>query len=362
MAKEGLISIPDLSKWEEMKSPAKRDDRIRNADPSLPLDVFGMILSKAMDTEPKCALDLLVPDWNACKREHRTLEKSLQLTRVVTYIRGVGCQPSNLTADFDHGDEHILLPMKALDDRVLTLNKWCYNETVRLFFQKGTQVFQLAKDTLPENIAEQGFLTHVEDTYPLRGAEMRKFLPFDDDLPEVANRMIPFGETYIFKLLRHLVIHSPLALLEVSASTMVDPNMEISEGNLEALDMAIDLDRATPIWLSWSQMPQLESVLLDLRIYSHELNTERGCMGKDEIIRRAQEMGRWLNLKLLVIAGLQSYDFATSYESYTAERIEEEDEINGEPNWIKIFMPAVQPGGRIILVDRLADDLTSILE
>ncbi|KAI0882828.1 uncharacterized protein GGS22DRAFT_195557 [Annulohypoxylon maeteangense] len=408
MAREGLISIPDLPKWPEQESiddssgtysPYEENDlpnakkmvanaysndydinrqyqkykfdeeeleerknRIIGTDSALPLDVFSLILDKAIDTEPKCALDLLVPDWNACKREHPTVERSLHLTRVVTYTKGVGYESSSFTANFDHGDEHILLPMKALDDRVLTLNKWCYDETVRLFYQKGTQVFQLAKDTLPNDLATQAFLFHVEDTYPIRGEDMRKFLPFDDDLPTVPNRITPLGESYIFKLLRHLVVHSPLALMDVSARTMVDPKIEISEENIEALDMAIDLDRATPIWLAWSQMPQLESVLLDLRIYSHELNTERGCIGKDEIISRAREMGRWLKLKLLVIAGLQSYDFATSYESYTAKRIEDEDEINGEPNWIRIFMPAVQPGGRIILVDRLADDLSILFE
>ncbi|KAI1214174.1 uncharacterized protein F4807DRAFT_455819 [Annulohypoxylon truncatum] len=338
----------------------ERKNRNSNASPNLPPDMFAMILEKVINKEPKCALDLLVPDWNACKREHRTLERSLQLTRVVTYTRGIGYQASHFTANFDHGEDHIFLPMKTLDDRVLTLNKWCYDETVRIFFQEGTQVFRMAIDTLPDDIAEQSFLTHVQDTYPIRGQVLRRFLPFDDDLPTVANRKTPFGKSHVFKLLRHLVVHSPLALMDVSARSMVDPETEISDDNLEALDMAIDLDRATPIWLSWSKMPQLESVLLDLRIYSHDLNTERGCIGKSEIIKRAQEMGRWLKLKLLVIAGLQSYGFATSYDSYTAERIESEDEINGEPNWIKIFMPAIQPGGRIILVDRLADDLSSL--
>ncbi|KAI2463250.1 hypothetical protein F4781DRAFT_417218 [Annulohypoxylon bovei var. microspora] len=229
--------------------------------------------------------------------------------------------------------------MKALDDRLLTLNKWCYNETVRSFYQEATQVFQLAQDTLPEDITQESFLTHIEETYPIRGQFLREFLPFDDDLPRVANRMTPDGRSYAFKLLRHLVVHSPLALMGVSARSMVGPGTGISDDNLEALDMAIDLDRASPIWLSWSQMPKLESVLLDLRVYSHDINTDRGCIGKYEIIRRAQEMGRWLKLKLLVIAGLQSYAFATSYESYTTERIECEDEIGGEPNWIKIFMP-----------------------
>ncbi|KAI1086195.1 hypothetical protein F5B19DRAFT_480126 [Rostrohypoxylon terebratum] len=308
-----------------------------------------------MDAEPRCALELLVPDWNTCKLDHSIQEGSPQLTRVVTYTREIGDQASTFTANLDHGDDHILLPMRALDHRVLTLNKWCCDEAIRRSFLEGAQVFKLEKDTLPRDIAEEGFVVQTDETYPIRGRALRKCLPFDDDLSVVGNQKTPFGNLYLFKLLRHLVIHSPLALMEVSARNMVDPELDISEENLDALDMAIDLDRATPIWLSWSKMPQLKSVLLDLRIYSRDLNTDRGCIGKDEIIKRAQEMGRSLSLELLVIAGLQSYDFATSYEGYMAGDIEGLDEINGEPNWIKIFRPAIRPGGRIILVDRLAD-------
>ncbi|KAI1100241.1 hypothetical protein F4804DRAFT_344897 [Jackrogersella minutella] len=311
----------------------------------LPSEILSMIISRAIDSEPRCALDLLVPDWNVCKQENPLLEILLELTRVVTYTRGLEGNDSSLTVSFDHGDDDILLPIKSLDGSILKLDKWCYNEAVRLFFQYSTQVFQLAADVVPNNIAEQYFLEHRGDCYPIRGQRSREFLHFDDEWPIVPKKQTPGGESYIFNLLRHIVVRSPLTLMD----------KEISDANLEAFDTAIDHDRSSPIWLSWSQMPMLESVLLDLRIYSHDLNTDRGCVGKDEIIRRAQEMGRWLKLKLLVIAGLQSYSFSTSYRSYTAGNIDKEDEMNGEPNWIKIFMCAVRPGGKLVLVDRLTD-------
>lgn len=365
MARDGLISIENLPENPGTDSSrsdsthtlsSSEDDLDGDVIPDLPLSAFSAIFDRTMDVEPRCALELLVLDWNTCEPDHPTPERSQHLTRIVTYTRETGSRASKFTAKSGHGRKHILLPMKALDNRLVALNKWCCDETVRIYFQKGTQVFQLSKDTLPEDIAEDGFVLHTDETFPIRGKALRKCLPFDDDSSAVGNQTTPFGKTYLFKLLRHLVVHSPLTLMEVSARNMVDPELGVSEENLDALDMAIDLDRATPIWLSWSQMPRLESVLLDLRIYSHNLNTDRGCIGKDEIIKRAQEMGRCLNLKLLVLAGLQSYDFVTKYEGYTVGDIEDQDEINGEPNWIKIFRPAIRPGGRIILIDRLEDN------
>ncbi|KAI0838852.1 hypothetical protein F5Y06DRAFT_303488 [Hypoxylon sp. FL0890] len=335
----------------------KKKKRKTKSDVQLPPEVLSRIFSSAMDSDPICALDLLVPDWRICKRENPLLEKCLEITRVVTYTRGSDGKASRLAVNFGHGDrDHIFLPMKSLDDRLLRLNKRYYNEVVRSFFQEGTQVFHFAADTVPENITDESFLEPEGKTFPIRGRRTLDIIPFDDETTNPPKKKTPNGETYIFKILRHVVIHSPLSLMDVDARTIVGPEAQISEANLEALDIDIDFDRAAPLWLSWSQMPMLESVLLDLRIYSHDLNTRRGIVGKSEIIRQAREMGRWLRLKLLVISGLQSYSFETSYESYTAKRVEEDDEIDGEPNWIKIFMAAVRPGGKLILVDRLMDE------
>ncbi|KAI1397278.1 hypothetical protein F4819DRAFT_503575 [Hypoxylon fuscum] len=316
-----------------------------------------MQFADPIDSAPRCALDLLVPDWKACNREDPLRERALKLTRVVTYMRGVDGKGDNFTTTFGHDDgDHIFLPMKSLDDRILRINTRYHSETLRSYFNEGTQVFQLTADTIPSDATGESFLVNWRDAFPMRGQRSRSILPFDDEQPGALKRKIPNGSPYIFKLLRHIVIHSPLALINVDARTMIGIDAKISDDNLEALNKAIDLDRASHLWLSWSEMPMLQSVLLDLRIYGHDLNTDRGCISKGEIVERAKEMGRWLRLKLLVIAGLQSYSFNTSYELYTAKRIMEDDEVDGEPNWIKIFMPAVRPGGKLVLVDRLNEE------
>ncbi|KAI1410890.1 hypothetical protein F5Y13DRAFT_191970 [Hypoxylon sp. FL1857] len=316
-----------------------------------------MVFSSAIDSDPICAFDLLVPDWSVCKREDPLLERYLEITRVVTYTPGNDSKASSLNVSFDHDDrDHILLPIKSLDDRLLRLNKRYCNEVVRSFFQEGTQVFRFAADTVPADVLEESFISSVESVFPIRGRRALDILPFDDEITNPPKKKTPNGETHIFKILRHIVIHSPLSLMDVDARSLVGQDTIIDEANLEALDVDIDFDRASPMWVSWSQMTRLESVLLDLRIYSHDLNTTRGIVGKGEIMRQAREMGRWLRLKLLVIAGLQSYTFETDYNDYTTKRVEEDDGIDGEPNWIKIFMGAVRPGGKLVLVDRLMDE------
>ncbi|KAI0160953.1 hypothetical protein GGR52DRAFT_562311 [Hypoxylon sp. FL1284] len=339
---------------ETPKECAKR--KIKDID-QLPLAVLSAVWSRCSDSSPRCALDLLVPDWRVCDRENPLLEKASAVTQVVTYTRCVDGGVGTFSTMFGHGDnDHILLPMKSLQDRLLVVNAWSSNETVRLFFQGGTQVFELAENHLPKDIAGEYLLENWRDMFPMRSKRLRDVLPFDDEQPEEKRKTLD-SPPYIFKLLRHLVVNSPLTLIDVDAQNMVGSRTDISEAGLEALNKAIDLDRTSHLWLSWSQMPLLESVLLDLRIYSHDANTDRGCVGKAEIVERAREMGRWLRLKLLVIAGLQSYSLTTRYGSYCAGagQIEEDDEVDGEPNWVKIFMPAVRPGGKLVLVDRRVD-------
>ncbi|KAI0850566.1 hypothetical protein F5Y00DRAFT_252257 [Daldinia vernicosa] len=340
----------------------RRTEAETDASVSLPPEIISSVLSESLLSIDQCALDLLVPDWHPRKQYNPLSDNPLNLTRVVTYTRGIDGKVGSLITSLGHGDDdHNFLPVKFPDKNLLALNKWCNNEVIRVLCLEGAQVFELAADGLPPTIAEESFLGNRRDTFPIRGKRSRGILPYDDEDPEADKKVMPSGSPYIFKLLRHIVIRSPLTLMDVDARSMIGFEAQTNDANLEALDMLIDLDRGSPLWLSWSKMPMLESVLLDLRIYSHDVNTDRGCIGKGEIIRRAQEMGRWLRLKLLVIAGLQSYSFDTSYDACTAELVEEADEIDGGPNWIKIFSPAVRPGGKLILVDRLTDESTDFL-
>ncbi|KAI1383077.1 uncharacterized protein F4822DRAFT_440765 [Hypoxylon trugodes] len=330
----------------------KKRKRVTRTNHQVAPEILSMILSNAMGSEPRCAFDLLLSDWSACKKS-----SSGPLMRSIIYTKGTISSASSLWETFEHHDkDHILLPTKTRDERLVMINQLCHNEVVKIFFRQSAQVFELGPDSLPDNIGEESFLDTWEEAFPIRGRRSRGILPFDDDDFRPPEKSAPFGTPHIYDLLRHIVIRSPLTLLDLDARGLVGPKAKIGYANLEVLDMAIDLDRASPLWVSWSQMPSLESVILDLRIYSNELNTERGCIGKHEIIERAQEMGRWLRLKLLVIAGLQSYMFETSYKSYTMEQIETEDELGSKPNWLKIFMPALRPGGKLVLLDRLNNE------
>ncbi|CAJ2512747.1 Uu.00g008660.m01.CDS01 [Anthostomella pinea] len=290
----------------------------------LPSEIISMILSQAMDENPTCALDLLVPDWNICKRETPELEKFLEVTRIVT------------------------------------LNAAYYGECIRHFHRNSTHVFLLDVAETPISVTDENFLTNWEQLFPLRGQRAQSVLPYDDEPRDVPKHQAPFMHKPMYEDLRHIVIHSPLKLVDVTARSMFKVGDGLSEADLDSLDNALDLDRAAHLWLSWSRMPRLESVLLDLRIYSQDLNTERGCLSKSMVIEQVQEMGRCLRLKLLVIAGLQSYSLETGCKSLIAEEIEEEDELDGQTNWIKVFRPALWPGGKLVLVDRLVDEIPSL--
>ncbi|KAI1165144.1 hypothetical protein F5B18DRAFT_612969 [Nemania serpens] len=58
----------------------------------LPLEIISTVISQVIVTKPTCALDLVVPDWRICNRETPQLEKSLGVTRIMTYTRGVRFQ------------------------------------------------------------------------------------------------------------------------------------------------------------------------------------------------------------------------------------------------------------------------------
>ncbi|KAI1073662.1 hypothetical protein F5B20DRAFT_574654 [Whalleya microplaca] len=346
----------EVHKQEDNAGERKRQETERAY---LPREIISMILSRALDREPRCALDLLVPDWHICTRQTPALEEVLENTRVVTYTRGAaeGEQGTLSCNHRHHDDDHILLPMKELDERLLKIDKWCYNEAMRAYFQDSVQAFQLTADDHLPGLADESYLANWRYAYPIRGQRAQSILPYDDEHLEMAKLQTPLGAPHVFSLLRHIVVHSPLELLNVDARSALRRDTGVSDAALDTLNTAFDLDRASHLYLSWSQMPMLESVLLDLRVYSTDLNTDRGCISKKDIISRAQEMGRWLRLNLLVIAGLQSYSFfEIKYEDITAEQVENEDGLDGEPNWIKLFAPALRPGGKLVLVDRLLDD------
>ncbi|KAI1818954.1 hypothetical protein F4861DRAFT_534834 [Xylaria intraflava] len=269
---------------------------------------------------------LVVPDWHICQENKMHFHPTQKSTQTVTYTKGTKYEVATLTSSFDHGiDVNILTPIVSLNQDALTINVQFSSDYIQHFNRNHTHVFTL----------EKILVTDWKNLMPLRSQKMRAILPFDDEpINTTKRKMIPLS-TPIYQNIRHIV-HNICKQL---------------------LNDALNLDRSAHLWLSWSQMPKLESVFLDLRVYSSGLNTEQKWLSKFDIIARARIMGQYLQLKILMIAGLQSYEFKIEYEGRTASDLEQWDKIENEPNWIKIFGPAIREGGKIILVDKYIDEL-----
>ncbi|KAI1120903.1 hypothetical protein F5Y10DRAFT_289139 [Nemania abortiva] len=305
-----------------------------------------MIISHATVAEPRCALNLVVPDWKICPRENSEPQASSKITRVVTYARGVGVQVGVLSYKYEHRD---------FDPNIVALNVSFCSEYTRNFYRNHTHVFTLGTSNLPGGAVEEIIRNDWREAQPLRNSRLKAILPFDDEKIEDAKTRASLTLDPIYRYLRHIAVHSPLELMRVEEKKLGTAEHASSQAGPNTLHDALDLDRSAHLWLSWSRMVSLESVFLDLRFYSHDINTQKKCLSKLQVIERAREMGRHLQLKTLVLAGLQSYSFRVSYEGITARDIEQWDEIDGEPNWIGIFRPAIRGGGKIILVDKLVD-------
>jgi hypothetical protein len=341
----------------EVSSASDQKRRKVGCAPHLPLELVAMIVSQMLVVEPRCALDLVVPDWRICHREYPDLEKSLKISRIVTYIRGTGFEVGSLSCNFEHGEkDHILTSIAEFDHSAVTVSVGFSSEYTKAFYRNHTHVFTLSANDLSGETVEDVMVSDRRDILSLRSRKARAILPFDDEPVDVIERRALPHSAPIYQHLRHIAVHSPLELMQTNAETLWTSERGGEQSDIEAPHTVFDLDRAAHLWLSWSLVPNLETVFLDLRIYSHDLNTERRCLSKFEIMDRAHEMARHLQLKTLMLAGLQSYSFQTEYEGVRGRHIEQWDEIDGEPNWIKIFRPAIRPGGKIVLVDRLVDN------
>ncbi|KAI1342454.1 hypothetical protein F5Y15DRAFT_429766 [Xylariaceae sp. FL0016] len=353
---------PELIVSRGLKRPAETSDdesvipkrQKRECEARISTEILSLVFSEAMDSPPQCALDILVPEWNICTRANPNLEQVLESTRIVSYTRGREDRVGTLVCSFGHGDQdHILLPMKRFDDGLAVLNKMAYEEVSRDLYRNGTQIFRLTHIALSNQKAQT---CH----FPLRSAKSREILPYDDEHADTEKKISPHSGKPIYTHLRHVAVHSPMELRGITAASMPEQGHPMSDEELRHLDQAINLDLSSPLFLAWSLMPQLESVLLDLRVYSHEQNTERGILSKRTIVQRAAEMGKYLRLKLLVIAGLCSYDFEMRHGGISAEDAESRAEIDGEPNWIRAFRQALKPGGKLVLIDRVSDEVYNL--
>lgn len=344
-------------------SSCRMTTSVHDMTPRLPPELMAMVISQMLVTEPRCALGLVAPDWHICGAEaDGSPRRSPGLFQVVTYTRGMEFRTGALSCSSSHGDgDHILTHMADLDPNVMALNAGCAWEHTRELYRRNTHVFTPATSDMPEEIIDEiarslGIDSDRINSIPRRRSRRSELiLPFDDESPGITKPEPDLFTVPLHCHLRHIVVYSPLRLMDIDAETLSAPQNTHTQREIQDMNYALDRERWAHLRLSWSQMPQLESVFLDLRLYSHDLNTRWRCLSKYQIMDRAAEMGRHLQLRTLVLCGLQSYSFYTTYKGLTAQDIERENKIGDQPNWIRIFRPALREGGRIVLVDRPED-------
>ncbi|KAI0159555.1 hypothetical protein GGR57DRAFT_428710 [Xylariaceae sp. FL1272] len=293
--------------------------------------LLPIVMEQLVDPEYVCALELVVPDWGICREAKRVRDSAVRLT---TYTLGAPDQVSTLAFTCGHED-HILTPVAELRGAIMKISKMCYAEYLQAFCRTHTHTFSYYA---PDFRSSQSSSTRMCPTH----RKAREILPYDDEmifghLPKLEVTLSPKGPP-IYDDLRHIAIHTPLCLVE----------------NFLPHDDDLYSALALPVYIAWSQMPKLETVFLDLRTYSLEKNTEFRLLSKKEIAECAREMGQHLHLKLLLLAGLGSQAFDMGYHGIEDNEVPEAEEIDGQPNWIKLFCPALRPGGRIIFVDLIA--------
>ncbi|KAI0530422.1 hypothetical protein GGR58DRAFT_493545 [Xylaria digitata] len=250
-----------------LDSPKRR--KTENAT-YLPPQLITMVIERLVEDEPRCALDLVVPDWNICPRKTPGLEVLPRNIRIVTYTREIGTQVGSLSCKFDHGDEdHILTPVAKFNPNAAVLNKNFSQEYMETLCRSHTHVFALGIDGLPGQAFGELFGNDWGNIMLLRDERIRAILPFDDEPSDTAKMRASPIPTPIYEDLRHIVVHSPLELMEENAHKLGIIGDIDNRDEMGAFDDALDLDRSAHLWLSWSRMPKLESVFLDLRVYSH---------------------------------------------------------------------------------------------
>lgn len=175
-----------------------------------------------------------------------------------------------------------------------------------------------------------------------------------------------------YELIQHLVLNTPLEVLKLNHSHIgIQPTspsqLEAAQDTIERVGLAFWDDRKAFFEIEWKKMKSLKALFLDLRDYS--------TMGKCSIERRDVAALAFslsgMNLEMLVITGLRSYDLWPGTRPLTLQDIDEKNmELDQDArghfpiiggtdrdgvNWFGMFRCAVQAGGKLILVDRQID-------
>ncbi|KAH6854215.1 hypothetical protein B0I37DRAFT_349566 [Chaetomium sp. MPI-CAGE-AT-0009] len=354
----------------------------------LPSDITTDILAQSLSYPPTCALALLCPEWCICDRPDPELEAILRTTRVDTYTLPLNpptaTEPlGTISTTFDHTEcDHILLPFMR-DPRE------AYNITSTATGDKNEQLSpgdprQAYHQTTydddddgsndDDNNGKDGWLPpDLQQALVRRWASSSVVVVSQ---PPAPRRLRPAWEHMDSRAIERMVLLRGDAAVRLLPYE--DDNVAVCDVLDESVDPWVDVRRmesmaAVSLWgrlhkdrlmhfhVRWEALEQLETLFLDLRGYSAEYSTHNNTE-----ISRIAGMLQGKHLKLLVIAGLRSWQFYPGCEPMTLEEVSR-GELGGEldpnpglytsgrfgreVNMFKSFQGAVRPGGKLVLVD-----------
>ncbi|KAK1725707.1 uncharacterized protein BDZ83DRAFT_576074 [Colletotrichum acutatum] len=321
----------------------------------LPLELQKHILYDYLTVSSSpCILSLFVPDWAVCARASDPVNEIYDLQRIDVYTKGGGSVRGKYESGVRHGDgDHASFPLMRQADG--SRERQQQHGALLLEEELGKR-FPAAMDWALRDLGRNG-LRVFEQVWP-RG--------HDDGIGRcMASGALVFRETSCchgrgadhshprraarsdtsLSLPRHLMFNSlpsdPYLQLRLRRNAVTEFRS----------DMAFFIERGFPdeefIAVDWAAMMQLETLFLDLRTYA----SGGGGFLRDAIRCAAVRMG-CLRLRCLVIAGLRTGERYGRSRVCEWEKDEQQEEVDGEVNWVKVFAPALGEGGRLVFVDR----------
>ncbi|KAK1503831.1 uncharacterized protein CCOS01_17007 [Colletotrichum costaricense] len=337
----------------------------------LPLELQKHILYDYLTVSSSpCILSLFVPDWAVCARAADPVNEIYDLQRIDVYTKsasvsggGGGSVRGKYESGVRHGyGDHASFPLmrqvngshdqqhgtllleKELGRRFPAAMNWALRDLGRNGLRVFEQVWPRGHDDGVGRCMASGALVFREAG---RGHGR------DADYSRATGAAAPASaksDTSSLSLPRHLMFNSvpsdPWLQLRLRRNAVTDFRCE----------MAFVIERGLPdgefIAVDWTAMTRLETLFLDLRTYA---SGSGGGFLQDAIRRAAVKMG-CLRLRCLVIAGLRTG------ERYGRSQVcewetDEQDEVDGEVNWVKVFAPALGEGGRLVFIDRRVVDV-----
>ncbi|KXH48675.1 hypothetical protein CSIM01_13032 [Colletotrichum simmondsii] len=327
----------------------------------LPLELQKHILYDYLTVSSSpCILSLFVPDWAVCARASDPVNEIYDLQRIDVYTKGGGggSVRGKYESGVRHGDgDHASFPLmrqiegshdqqhgallleKELGRRFPVAMDWALRDLRRNGLRVFEQVWPRGHDDGVGRCMASGALV-------FREAGCGHGLDSDHSHPGRAAT-----SDMSLSLPRHLMFNSvpsdPWLQLRLRRNAVTDFRCEMAfviEGGLIGEEF---------IAVDWAAMTQLETLFLDLRTYA----SGSGGGFLQDAIRRAAVKMRCLRLRCLVIAGLRTGESYGRSRVCERETDEQEDQVDGEVNWVKVFAPALGEGGRLVFIDRRVVDV-----